>query len=204
MKNIPAFMLVGALFVALCSSIVACNESDIAEQPDPEQTIEFAEYSPGGVGEEFSGRWVNLPYEDDTASILLINSDKELQKYVEGKYPPVDFTTKTMVVAYGSHSGGGWGFDIKFRQVAAREYILTASTYAGAASAMFEWQVAVVVDKLPANSKITFEGILLMGDGTVIGTTRAAGLGSADYYWYNGEKIPLTRNEEFVNVVSRR
>lgn len=32
--------------------------------------------------------------------------------------------------------------------------------------------------------------------------TRATGSGAADYYWYNGEKIPLTRNEKYVNVVA--
>ncbi|MDR2968337.1 MAG: S8 family serine peptidase [Tannerellaceae bacterium] len=32
--------------------------------------------------------------------------------------------------------------------------------------------------------------------------TRASKVGSADYYWYNGEKIHLTRSEKYVNVVT--
>lgn len=32
--------------------------------------------------------------------------------------------------------------------------------------------------------------------------TRAEGSGSTDYYWYKGEKISLTRNEKFVNLVA--
>jgi subtilisin family serine protease len=32
--------------------------------------------------------------------------------------------------------------------------------------------------------------------------TRAAGVDGQDYYWYNGEKIYLTRNEKYVNVIA--
>lgn len=35
-----------------------------------------------------------------------------------------------------------------------------------------------------------------------IADTRAAGLNGQDYYWYQGKKIYLTRNEKYVNVVS--
>jgi hypothetical protein len=31
--------------------------------------------------------------------------------------------------------------------------------------------------------------------------TRTSEVGSADYYWYNGEKVYLTRSEKYVNVV---
>jgi hypothetical protein len=115
--------------------------------PEPEfGDVPFEVYS---FGEESSAQWVNLDY-NEFGSLLVINSDSELQKYVEGDYPPVDFTKKTRLLAFANISGGLFEIDVKFRRESYPHYVMTSTIrretfmdYVG------EWQIAIVVDKLP-------------------------------------------------------
>ncbi|MDR2968336.1 MAG: hypothetical protein LBV32_01875 [Tannerellaceae bacterium] len=137
--------------LALVAMFSNCQE-DIEDIP-------FIEYSLEGTpGEENLARWVNLDYDEKSynAKILVINSDSELQKYAEGDYLPIDFTKKTLILAYGCLSGGFLKKDVKFQYVSNQNYVMTASGTQTLAAVIAKWQVAIIVEKLPHNSKIQF------------------------------------------------
>jgi hypothetical protein len=151
-------LLLAALFL-MGTGFAACNNSNDDGQEGTD--VPFAEYSleSGIPGEAISACWVNLEYDEiggyNESKTLVIDSDEELKKHVEGDYPTVDFSKKTLVLAYGCHSGTAFGYDgLKFQQVSDRNYVMTANGRATAATAFFEWRVAIVVDKLPSDSKI--------------------------------------------------
>ncbi|MDR2968335.1 MAG: hypothetical protein LBV32_01870 [Tannerellaceae bacterium] len=131
------------LIVMFLAAMFSNCQNDIEDVP-------FSEYSLEGT----PASWVNVNYFDGSYKVVTINSNNELKIYVEGDYPPIDFTKKTLVLAYGCHSGTAFGLDIKFQHVSGRDYVMTASGMATAAAAMFDWKFAIVVDKLPHNSKI--------------------------------------------------
>jgi hypothetical protein len=162
-KNLTLFCA-GVLMSALCAGSVACNEPK--EPQNTEQQggdVPFSVYSPTGeasVG-EFSAKWVNLNYENSgKGKIIVIDSDKELRNYIEGDYPSVDFSKKTLLLAYGHESGTAFGDDVKFRQVSDRNYIMTVYGEMTLLAAMVRWQFAIVVDKLPSGSKIELNTII--------------------------------------------
>lgn len=99
-------------------------------------------------------QWVNLDYVFDEFAILIIDSDEELKKYVEGDYPPIDFSKKTLVLAYGYFSGGFDTEDYKFQQVSDRNYVFTLYGYGTGMTGYIRWHDAIIVDKLPSDSKI--------------------------------------------------
>ncbi len=163
MKKIFTFLFAGAAIAALGTAFTTCNEPKDLELQG--EDVPFTEYTLEETvqGDTFSARWINLDYgKNYDAKILVINNEKGLEKYVEGDYPSVDFAQKTLILTYGCNSGMTFGYDgLKFQQVSDGSYEITASTFATALDAIFEWQIAVVVDKLPSDSKIKFNGIVL-------------------------------------------
>jgi regulation of enolase protein 1 (concanavalin A-like superfamily) len=154
-KKIMALIFAVALIGVFC---MACNE------PENQGTdVSFTEYSLAGeLGKGFSGHWKNLDYDNDyNGRIIIINNNEELQNYVEGESSPIDFSQKTLVLAYGCNSGSAFGFDVKFQKMSDQNYVMTASTWANAATVVVDWQIAIVADKLPSESRIKFNGIIL-------------------------------------------
>lgn len=84
----------------LYAGFVACNEFETPEQTNEDpagETTFFVKYSIAPPeSEEQTARW-NLPYDEAGTIILVINSDEELKKYVEGNYPPVDFYVNNLL-----------------------------------------------------------------------------------------------------------
>jgi hypothetical protein len=159
MKKLINLFCTGVLMSALCVGFAACDDAAETQGED----VPFTVYPVGDEtlpGQDFSAHWVNLDYVESVSKTLVIDSDEELKKYVEGDYPPVDFSTKTLVLAYGSHSGVGFGSDVTFRQVSDGNYLMTTRGMATAMMAFFEWQIAIVVDKLPTDSKINLKTIV--------------------------------------------
>ena len=163
MKKLLTLLSAGVLMSALCAGFVACNEPEGPELQG--EDVPFTVYSlqEDTSGEEFSARWINLDYDKNyEAKILVIDSEEELENYVEGDYPAIDFAQKTLVLTYGCNSGMAFGSDgLKFQQVSEGSYVITASTLATALDGIFEWEIAIAVDKLPSGSKIKFNGIVL-------------------------------------------
>ncbi len=164
MTKIIKFISAGVLMSALCITLAACNE--LKDQELQGEDVPFTEYALEKIaqGEAFSARWVNLDYNVNNykGNILVINSDEELKKYVEGEYPVIDFSQKTLVLAYGYNSGTTFGYDgLKFQQVSEGNYVMTTNGMATALTVMIHWQVAIVVDKLPSKSNIKLNTVIV-------------------------------------------
>ncbi|MEA5127569.1 MAG: hypothetical protein VB074_05250 [Proteiniphilum sp.] len=142
----------GVLMDALCPG---CDESEHFKAVD----IPFTMYP----SEEASFEWTNLgDVYTKEGKVLVINSDEELSNYVEGDYPAIDFSKKTLVLAYGYWSGAPLTSDgYKFQQISDRNYVVSANFISTALAVMVDWQVAMVVDKLPSDSTIKFNVVIV-------------------------------------------
>ena len=156
MKKLLSFLIAGATIAALSATLTACNEPKDPNAPDLQEGVEvpFAEYSfeEGIPGETVSVRWINLN-ENDKATILIINSDKELKEHIEGDYPPVDLSKKTVILAYkGPQDQYLFQSDKQsFTQTSENSYIMTVNILPFAGTVIGGWQTAIVVDKLPSD-----------------------------------------------------
>ncbi len=164
MKKITTLLIPSVLTGAFCVAFTACNDTSQTSEIQGED-VPFVEYSftEGATsGEEISARWVNLNYSNSVnGKILVINSNTELAKYVEGDYPPVDFSEKTLVLAYGCGSGVLVADGHKFQYLSGHNYAITINLILTAAASMNEWQVAIIVDKLSSNSNVKLNTTIL-------------------------------------------
>ncbi|MDR2910541.1 MAG: hypothetical protein LBV47_04130 [Bacteroidales bacterium] len=145
------------LLLILISVVLGCGEQTkepAPVPPEPEPGLPFTVYS---FVEGSSARWVNLYYYEQgyKSKLLVINSDEELKKYVEGDYPPVDFTKKTLLLASGAAPNNiSNKIDQSLQQLLESEYKWSIEIYLGIADIVQDWQVAILIDKLSAENKI--------------------------------------------------
>ncbi|MDR2936101.1 MAG: hypothetical protein LBU80_02005 [Rikenellaceae bacterium] len=157
MKKISMLFCAGVLMSALGAAFTACN-NEPNETEDPETKgvdVSFTEYSleEGVPGEEISARWVNLPDENNT--LLVINSDEELKKYVEGDYPEIDLTKHTLLLAYGYKGTEIHSVSVEgLRKLSESKYKLNVELVMTFATRPDAWYVALITDKLNENSKV--------------------------------------------------
>jgi hypothetical protein len=152
------FFCAGVLMSAFCAG---CNNpNDKPQDPKlPGESVAFAEFSlTQGEGGEFSARWVNLDNVGwSEKRLVVINNDDELKKYVEGDCPAVDFSTKTLLLAYGGDIEYGHVFRADkqdFRQISDKDYVMTVNVPRSIATVMGGWLVAIIVDKLNEKSEV--------------------------------------------------
>ncbi|MDR2968909.1 MAG: hypothetical protein LBV32_04815 [Tannerellaceae bacterium] len=146
------------LFASLALMAVACNDNSDSGEENDFGDIPFTEYPLEGTpGEEYSASWVNLDYDEKNyeSKILVINSSEELKKYVEGDYPPVDFSKKTLLLAIGTAPNKLSNKIIQsLQQLSAGKYKWSIEIKLGTADIMQDWTVAILTDKLSAESKV--------------------------------------------------
>jgi hypothetical protein len=116
--------------------------------------VPFTEYSfeEGGPGEEISAKWVNLPKENNT--LLVINSDEELKKYVEGDYPAINFSEQSLLLAYGPTAYGATETVHSFRQLSEDKYKLSVEVILGDTTFGEGWRIAILVHKISNDSNV--------------------------------------------------
>ncbi|MDR2882551.1 MAG: hypothetical protein LBU98_02030 [Alistipes sp.] len=165
MKKMLTLICAGVLMSALGAAVTACNnepdepgqnEEPTGNEQNEEQQREdvpFAEYS---FGEGSTARWVNFGSGyDGQSKLLVINSDEELIKYVEGDYPEIDFTKKTLLLASGTAPNGLSNKIVQsLQQLSAGKYKCSVEIKLGPTDMMQDWQVAILTDKLSNDSKI--------------------------------------------------
>jgi hypothetical protein len=159
MKKIIKSLSAGMLMSALCAGVVACNNSKNSQDPEQQgEDVPFSVYSPAGEisGEEFSAQWVNLDYGNGQDSkIIVINSDEELQNYIEGDYPAIDFSKNTLLIAYGATPRGFHKAKVDtFSLTGDNRYRLDVIALLYDTTVIDHWSIAIVVNKIEDNSDI--------------------------------------------------
>ncbi|MDR2882550.1 MAG: hypothetical protein LBU98_02025 [Alistipes sp.] len=116
MKKVSMLLCARVLMSALCAAFTACN--DEPQNPGQQQEGSRGEEQPGEQKDEPTGE--NVPFtvysfgekspalgvdlgpgydeQGYKSKLLVINSDEEMEKYVEGDYPAVDFTKHTLLL----------------------------------------------------------------------------------------------------------
>jgi hypothetical protein len=180
------------------------------EEPQEGVDVPFTLYSLIG---EFSDprtalNWINL--EDDESDyngkILVINSDEEMKKYISGAYPPIDFSKKTLLLAYGHESHLNSPEEVKLQKNSKHDYVMTINLRFSYATAELDWRVAIVVDKLNEENDVLLnitksnETEIKKATGTIIGS------------YFNGfgsilvqvdSEYPVGKSLEFYKMVNQ-
>lgn len=143
----------------LVMTFTACNESNRnsskellleMEKPVPEEgeRISFTEYSLSGT----LCRWTKLDPKG-TQKPILINSNDELQNYINGTdYPPVDFSEQTLLLANGRTSYGIHKIANSLRLT--DKYKWRVDITMSDATVVEKWAMAILIDKPDKESEI--------------------------------------------------
>ena len=144
--NLTAFLLILAGIVTSCKDKVTDEKESIYPIDVP-----FEEYSLEGSGCE----WIeihNKPYFPYYSDLLMINSNKELEKYIkcsEGEsYPAINFSTQTLLIAYGVQGHFVIPNYRTLQQLSKQNYEMLVNLEPYANSVITEWQDAIIVNKI--------------------------------------------------------
>ena len=112
--------------------------------------IPFTEYSLA----ETLCQWKSLsylyPYSD---TVVVINNEEDLEKYIEcigeNNYPIIDFSTHTLLFAYGVAPSSVVNFNCNsLQQLSEQSYEMDVEIIVGDATVISNWQVPIMVNKL--------------------------------------------------------
>lgn len=140
--------------------VLACQTTIVVTQHAKDDSSElvdvpYLEYSLWGTQCEWQ-----LP--DYNNSIIVVDSDEELARYITsesgGKYPAVDFTKYTMIIAGGGASRGIYDVIVdSLQQLSDTEYSLNISVVMSKTDAPELWTKALLVDKWDKLCKVNLE-----------------------------------------------
>ena len=161
-----ALLLIGGGFAGCDDGSNGTRTEDPQEEPqekEPEEGVEvpFTVYSIIGSNTDPTAlNWINL---DDVGGYLgakennlhIIDSDEGLKKYLSADYPPVDFSTKTLLLAYGNEPYRNTPVETKIQKISDQNYVMTVNLQLSYSPAELDWRVAIVVDKLDKDSKVS-------------------------------------------------
>ena len=145
--KLTAFLLIWAGTFASCVKPI-----EPVEPPPPEIiypiNVSFEEYSL----DETLCNWRNLPYDD---KVMIINSVEELEKYIQGDCPTVDFSKYTLLLASGNGNSAISKTVIKdLQQLASDQYELSIEITMGFVILNDQWNTALLVEKMNTESKV--------------------------------------------------
>ena len=144
------------------------EEQESGEGEAEETDIPFSKYALDGdistwpnatYGGIVSGslQW-NVGYDyTEEPEIIILNSDEEMAVYADSEYAPVDFSTKTLLLAYGCEWTLNLITDVGLKQVAEQHYVMNIDFQISDMTAIYFWRVPIVVDKLPEGSEVELE-----------------------------------------------
>jgi len=99
-------------------------------------------------------------------TIVVINNNEALENYVgciDGTYPAVDFSQKTLLVATGVEAYQNTPRTVNLVKNPDGAYVMEVNMNVSFAAALNFWQVSVVVDKIDDDSRIS---VVVQRDGT--------------------------------------
>jgi hypothetical protein len=135
--KIPALLLLFAVGLAF-----SCKP----EEPKYPIDIASTEYSLEGT----SCQWTNLPYDD---KVIIIISNNELEQYLKGVYPTIDFSKKTLLLATGKTNNGISAIILKdLQQRSSDKYSLGVEIILNDTIYARNWLKALVIDKMSEGS----------------------------------------------------
>jgi hypothetical protein len=141
-----------ALFIVACVSLSCDSSKDISEDGEFTEPVEisFTEYSLVGT----LCQWTNLAYD---GKIIIINSNKELEKYVEcsnSSYPAIDFSKYTLLLVGGGVAGGIGTLSKKVLLSSNKLILEIEIIFNDAAIAGENWILALLTEKIDTDIKM--------------------------------------------------
>ncbi len=121
--------------------------------PEPVD-IPFEEYSLDGTEAEWVVEYGDPDINLYNGNLAVINSEDELQEFVLGEYPSVDFGTKTLLLAWAWTPAELDFIDTAFEQIADEKYRMTITMHLTPNQYLGKYLSAILIDKLPANSTV--------------------------------------------------
>jgi hypothetical protein len=142
-------------FTVACVSLSCDSSKDISENEEFTKPVEipFTEYNLAGT----SCQWTNLAY---NGKIIIINSNKEMEKYVEcsnGSYPAIDFSKYTLLLASGGTGNGISKIDKTITQIAANKYTLKVIVHLNFAMVVQTWTISILIPKVSNNTTVVLD-----------------------------------------------
>lgn len=146
MKKIIFKILIFSAVLLIIGACFACRKVF------PEN-IPFTEYTWAGTscqGIEFSGIHCN------SSQLTVINSNEELKKHVNCSiYPEIDFSKYTLLLAKGVRCYQDIHNYTKFQRVSKRNYVLKVGFRESNLTALRNWYITLIVDKIEQGSSVT-------------------------------------------------
>ena len=146
MKTILKITIFTIILLNLTFVFASCKKENPVEIP-------FTEYSLTGT----SCQWTNLDYNE---SVIIINSNKELEKYINctnsGSYLEIDFSKYTLLLVNGRSLNNITSIEpIRLIQYSNRRYDIKIVIRVGIAGLAESWTCAILAPKISNNAKIT-------------------------------------------------
>ena len=117
---------------------------------------------PGDLEGMWRPSWVDLEDSRDTgeySKMMRFDDDESLKQHYRVEYDPIDWSKKTLLLAYGMRLYEDQPKAVQFEQKENGEYVITVELAESLAPALNWWRVAVLVDKLEDNAVIELSTI---------------------------------------------
>ena len=117
---------------------------------------------PGEIEGMWRPSWVDLEDSRDAgkySKLMRFDDDESLKKHYRLEYDPIDWSKKTLLLAYGMRLYQDHPWSAHFEEKENGEYLLTVEIVPSFLTALNWWRVAVLVDKLDENAVIELSTI---------------------------------------------
>ena len=106
--------------------------------------------------------WIDLEDSRDTgeySKMMRFDDDESLKQHYRLEYDPIDWSKKTLLLAYGMRLNQDHPWSAHFEEKGNGKYVLTVEIVPSIFTALNWWRVAVLVDKLDENAVIELSTI---------------------------------------------
>ena len=150
-------------------------------------------------------KWIR--YNGDSGyELIIINSDEELRNYITcaeaDDFPTFDFSRYTLLLARGFWGNQCTPHFVELQQLSPGNYELNLYFNPSLLGFIRHWHVAIITDKL--NDSDTVKLNVIWGRPPLRHTPCDCDdplQEATHYYWFRGERIPLTVNTNCVHVI---
>jgi hypothetical protein len=126
------------------------DEPEESEDPETGQAVPFTGYF---FAEGSGARWIGLGEHVDRSelNLLVIDSDDELSRHVEGDHPAVDFSRQMLLLAHGATLSGFRRASVDgLSRLSDGTFRMEVSVWMDVYAVIDRWVAAVTVDRIEA------------------------------------------------------